>query len=180
MKRIVIFSILVLLATHATAFGASKIEISLAPAVSNPGIPRMGDHLTFRSVIANRGTTAAHGMVAWLSLVRVDPGKEQPVDLEDWSAQKAVSRGALNPCEQMVVEWPMRLIQAGDYRVVVSAAERSATGLVTSPFAAFRVAPKPVVESGRVIPVAVTVPLLISAIAVGRFMSNRRHERRTS
>ena len=44
----------------------------------------------------------------------------------------------------------MRLIQAGDYRVVVSAAERHAANLYASPFADFQVRRKPTVESTRI------------------------------
>lgn len=176
MKRITILIVFLLLAIHSAAFAADQIQISLAPAPFNPVAPRMGDHLTFRSVIINKGTSPAHGVVAWLGLVRVDPGKEQPVDLEDWSAQKAVSRGVVLPGEQIAVDWPMRLIQSGDYRVVVSAAERSAPGLVTSPFASFHVASKQVIESRRVIPVAIIMPLLIAVIAAGRFYRARRRE----
>ena len=36
-------------------------------------------------------------MIAWLSLVQVDLGKEQPVDLEDWSAHKVVTIASLAP-----------------------------------------------------------------------------------
>lgn len=176
MKRIAAFIVFIVLATHISAFATGPIEISLTPAAANPTAPRMGDNLTFRSVITNNGTTPVRGVVAWLGLVRVDPGKEQPVDLEDWSAQKAVTRTVLAPGEQLAVEWPMRLIQSGDYRVVVSAAERSARELVSSPFVSFQVAPKQVIESRRVLPVALGVPMLIALFALGRIMLRRKNK----
>lgn len=30
--------------------------------------------------------------MAWISLVEIDPGNEQPVDLEDWSAHKGIAQ----------------------------------------------------------------------------------------
>ena len=176
MKRIAAVIVFIALVAHVSAFAAGPIGISLAPATTNPTAPRMGDHLSFKSVITNKGTTPVQGVVAWLGLVRVDPGNEQPVDLEDWSAQKAVTRSVLAPGEQLVVEWPMRLIQSGDYRVVVSAAERSACELVSSPFVAFQVAPKKVIESRRVLPVALGVPMLIALFALGRIMLRRKNK----
>ena len=41
----------------------------------------MGDWLKFHSVVTNVAGRSAHGVVAWISLVQADPGKEQPVDL---------------------------------------------------------------------------------------------------
>jgi hypothetical protein len=55
----------------------------------------------------------------------------------------------------------MRLIQAGTYRVLVSATSRNGTGLVASPYVDFVVRQKPVVESKRVLPVAIGLPLLL-------------------
>ena len=65
----------------------------LKPAATNPTTPQMGDHLeNSEASSANTGANKAiDGVIAWISLVQVDKGKEQPVDLEDWSAHKAVS-----------------------------------------------------------------------------------------
>jgi len=122
----------------------------------------MGDNLAFHTVIRNTGAQAVDGVIAWISLVQIDKGKEQPIDLEDWSAHKAVTAASLPPGQTLATDWPMRLIQAGNYRVVVSAVSRDGTRLVASPFADFTVRQKPVVESQRVLPVALGVPLLLA------------------
>ncbi len=72
--------------------------------------------------------TPVDGLIAWISLVQIDKGKEQPVDLEDWSAHKAVTAASLAPGQSLETDWPMRLIQAGTYRVVVSAVSRERRG----------------------------------------------------
>lgn len=132
----------------------------------------MGDHLSFHSVIGNEGDTPINALVAWISLVQIDKGKEQPVDLEDWSAHKAVTTTSVPPHGTIQSDWPMRLIQAGHYRVVVSAVSRDGTRLVASPFVDFTVRQKPVVESQRVLPVALGIPMLIG---VGMLWRRRRH-----
>jgi hypothetical protein len=154
------------------AWAADPLRISLAPDRANPPSPQMGDSLTFHSVIENGGNREANGIVAWISLVQVDPGQEQPVDLEDWSAHKAVTQPLLQlqPGQQITVEWPMRLINAGAYRVVISAVDRETGHVMTSPFVDFNVRRKPVVESGRILPVAFGVPaIVLGLIAWGRF-----------
>jgi len=143
------------------AASAGTLSIDLEPAAGNPASPQMGDTLSFHTVIRNDAGTPVDGLIAWISLVEIDKGKEQPVDLEDWSAHKAVTAASLAPGQSVETDWPMRLIQAGTYRVVISAVSRDASGLAASPFVDFTVRQKPVVESRRVMPVAFGVPLLI-------------------
>lgn len=154
---------------------ASPLSVTLKPAPANPLSPQMGDRLTFQTAIRNSGSEPIDGLIVWISLVQVDKGKEQPVDLEDWSAHKAVTAATLRPGGTIKTDWPMRLIQAGHYRVVVSAATRNGQELVTSPFADFVVRQKPVVESQRVLPIAFGIPALIGAAMMWR--RNRRTKR---
>lgn len=154
------------------AWAADSLNISLVPDQANSPSPQMGDWLKFHSVVSNPGTQPAHGIVAWISLVQVDPGQEQPVDLEDWSAHKAVTQAVLLPGQQVTVEWPMRLIQAGAYRVVISAVDRETGHVMTSPFVDFQVRRKPVVESSRILPVAFGIPaLLLGVVGWRRYRS---------
>lgn len=112
----------------ATQADTGGIDVSLTAAAANPPSAQMGDRIAFASEIRNAGPTTADGLVAWLSLVRVDKGHEAPVDLEDWSANKAVALPPLAPGQRVRSEWPVRLIAAGRYRAVVSVAARSAPG----------------------------------------------------
>ena len=158
-------------AAPALAAEAMPVSIAIAPAASNPASPRMGDRLGFRTEIRNDGTAPVGGVIGWASLLRTDPGHEQPIDLEDWSAHKAITLPSLAPGEAVTTDWPFRLIASGTYRVVVSAATRDGAALATSPFADFAVRAKPVVESQRVLPVALGLPLLIGA---GMIVTARR------
>lgn len=153
---------------------AAPVSIAIQPAAANAASPQMGDHLNFHTVIRNDGTAPLDGLTAWISLVQVDPGHEQPIDLEDWSAHKAVTEAVLKPGQTIETDWPMRLIQAGHYRVAVSAASRSGTEPTSSRFLDFAVRQKPVVESQRVFPVALGIPLLLGVALLWQVRRNRK------
>ncbi len=182
MKRIgsVALLVAVVFAAAAAPAFASGLDISIQPAAGNPAQPRMGDRLTFHTVIRNADAKPVEGLIAWISLVEVDKGNEQPVDLEDWSAGRAITAGALPPAGIIQTDWPIRLIKAGDYRVVVSAATQKGTGLATSPFADFTVRQKPVVDSGRLLPVIIFVPGILAAAMFWRIWRTRAAGRKES
>ena len=140
--------------------------LTLRPDLGNSAAPTMGDHRRFWGNITNTGAKPLAGLVAWISLVEIDSGNEQPVDLEDWSAHKAITGAVLNPGQCLQTDWPMRLIKAGDYRVVVSVIDRSSRDVFASPMIEFHVNPKPVLQSARVLPIAFGIPLLITAAMV--------------
>jgi hypothetical protein len=167
------FLVLALLAVPVAASATAPLAITLFAGGQNPFSPQMGDRLTFHSVIRATGDVPVEGLVAWISLIRVDSGHEQPVDLEDWSALKAVTQASVAPGGQIQTDWPMRLIQTGDYRVVVSAVSRGADRVVTSSFADFHVRRKPVVESRRILPVALGMPFLMAGLALIRWIRKR-------
>jgi len=166
-------ALLTFAALPANAGAPAALSIDVTADAANPPSPMMGDRLAFHSVIRNTGGTTIKGLTAWIGLVRMDRGNEQPMDLEDWSAHKAITAATLAPGQSIETDWPMRLIQAGSYRVLVSAASRGATKLTASPFVSFGVRQKPVVESRRVTPVAFGVPLIL----VGMFLWRRRRTR---
>jgi hypothetical protein len=160
-----------------TAAAQTPLTLDLRPDEQNPSGPIMGDHLRFWSTITNTGAKPIKGLVAWISLVEIDPGNEQPMDLEDWSAQKAVTGAALEPGQSLRTDWPMRLIEGGDYRVVVSVTDRGGRRVFTSPTIQFHVRQKPVLQAGRVLPVAVGVPLLILGLMIYDKTRRRRPRR---
>jgi len=140
------------------------LNIALQADPSNPSQPMMGDKMRFHSTITNTGTAPIKGLVGWISLVEVDPGHEQPMDLEDWSAHKAITGTRLEPGAELKTVWPMRLIQHGDYRVVISATDRNQRRVYTSSTLQFHVTRKPVVKSSRILPVALGIPFLIGGL----------------
>lgn len=155
----------------------SPLTVTLSPAQDNPVRPQMGDRLLFHGVIRNGGSTPTAGVIGWMTLIRVDPEHEQAVDLEDWSAQKAVTAARLAPGGTIETDWPMRLIQAGHYRIAVSAVARGSDEAVVSSFVSFSVRDKPVVESKRVLPVALGFPVVLFSAVVMKHLTRRKHRR---
>lgn len=166
-----------LLTLGAAPASAAGLAVSLSAGGANPAHPQMGDHLTFHSTITNTDAAAHDGVIAWLSLIEVDRGQEQPVDLEDWSAHKVITQDTLLPGASITTDWPMRLIKAGHYRVVVSTISRNGAALTPSPFVDFTVKAKPVVESARVLPVAFGIPGLLAAFMLfGQIRHRKRRD----
>jgi hypothetical protein len=164
---------LLMLSASISAAAQAPVSLNLQSDAKNPATPVMGDHLRFWSTITNTGSSPIEGLVAWISLVEIDPGNEQPVDLEDWSAHKAVTGASLKPGEFLRTDWPMRLIKGGDYRVAVSVTDRGGRQVYTSPTVQFHVRQKPVLQAGRVLPVAAGIPLLF----IGLMIFNRTRRR---
>jgi hypothetical protein len=166
--------LLALVAGRPVAATAQDLGLTLSQDKANPPNPTMGNNLRFHSVITNRGDQPIEGLVAWISLVEVTPGHEQPMDLEDWSALKAVTGVRLAPGGSLETDWPMRLIQQGDYRVVVSVTTRDQHAVSTSPTVEFHVTQIPMVQSSRILPVTLGVPLLLIVWMVFRRWQSAR------
>ena len=142
-KGLILLAALIMLSLAAVpARAGGALTLDLHGDAHNPAEPTMGDHLRFWSTITNTGTKPISGLVAWISLVEIDPGNEQPVDLEDWSAHKAVTGATLGPGESLRTDWPMRLIKGGDYRVVISVTDRNHQTVFTSTTLEFHVRQK--------------------------------------
>lgn len=173
LQHLFLAGILILTVTLPVLAANGSVSLSLHPDPDNPVHPTMGDQLRFHSTITNTGDQPLEGLVAWISLVEIDSGNEQPMDLEDWSAHKAVTGAGLSPGVSLKTDWPMRLIKSGDYRVVISVTDRNRHIVYTSPTVEFHVTQKPVVESSRILPVAFGIPLFL----IGAVIFNKRRVR---
>jgi hypothetical protein len=155
------------------AVGPSPILVEL----SGPSQPlKMGDTPTFSGKVTNRGDRSLKGLIVYLSLVSLKPGEESPVDLEDWSAQKAVRIDELRPGQDNTQEWPMRLIQAGRYGVALTVVDPNETQPIISDLWTFDIASKPTLSSGRIVPVALGMPALL-LLLVGVYWLRSRSRR---
>jgi hypothetical protein len=138
--------------------GAASLQLS----VSKPErTMAMGDKPLFESVLTNTGARPVGSVVLYISLVNLDKGSEHPVDLEDWSAQKAVHLDRLEGGAVSKEQWPMRLIQSGHYGLFVTAVTGEDSRPVTSEILLFDIQPKKTVIPSRIWPVAGGVPLLL-------------------
>ncbi|WP_165982669.1 hypothetical protein [Dankookia rubra] len=149
---------------------AAQLAVTVTPDPRGPTAPRMGDRLAFRWMVVNHGASAATGMIVWLTLLRVDTGHEQAVDLEDWSTDKAVLVDNLASNNIIRRTWTLRLISSGTYRVLVGVATPDVPVPTVAASEAFTVAPKLVVESIRVLPVALGIPFTLGILLAFRLV----------
>jgi hypothetical protein len=157
--------ILLVIAGNSYADGNSFIQVSIqAP----KGALKMGDRPVFKGAVKNAGQHNLKGLVVYLSLVSLKPGHEHPVDLEDWSAQKAVRIDQLTPGETQKQGWPMRLIRAGRFGVALTVVDPLENRPVVSDLVPVDIQTKPTIASTRIFPVAVGEPLLL-LISLGLF-----------
>jgi hypothetical protein len=125
------------------------------------GALKMGDRPVFKGVVKNSGHRDLQGLVVYLSLVSLKPGHEHPVDLEDWSAQKAIRIDKMMPGETHKQDWPMRLIQSGRFGVALTVVDSLENRPIVSELVPFDIQTKPTVASNRILPVAIGEPLLL-------------------
>ena len=137
----------------------------------------MGDTPVFKGAVKNTGTETLDGLVVYLSLVSLEKGNEHPVDLEDWSAQKAVRIERLLPGEINRQQWPMRLISAGNFAVAQTVVSAGTTKPVISNLVEFNIQPKQLISSTRILPVVIGEPILILIFVLAVNVSRKLHRR---
>lgn len=155
---LVVISAFLLPVTVVFASNTSQIQVTLQRPV---GTMKMGETPAFIGTVTNVGKTSLKGVVVYLSLVSLEPGNEHPVDLEDWSAEKAVRIDRLSPGGTSTHQWSMRLIQAGRFGVALTVVDPREKRPIVSEIVPFDIQPKPTLVSKRILPVAIGEPLLL-------------------
>jgi len=118
-----------------------------------------GDYVTVEAQITNTGKEQVTDVTTYLSLV--DNENKLPVDLEDWSAEKGLHIGVIGAGQTLPLKWKIHFVKAGDYSLIVVAdAPASETPLV-SKITHFHVSHKQNLNPGKVLPVALGMPVLI-------------------
>jgi hypothetical protein len=131
---------------------------------------KMGNTPTFTGTVTNVGDHTLQHLVVYLSLVSLKPGHELPMDLEDWSAQKAIRIDKLSSGESHSQGWRMRLIQAGKFGIALTVVDPKENRPNVSDLLTFTIQPKPMLNSSRIIPVAWGEPvLLLAALALAHW-----------
>jgi hypothetical protein len=132
-----------------------------------------GDYVTVHCDVSNTGKSVLTDVTTYLSLV--DNASKMPVDLEDWSAERGLFIGTIEPGQTFPLDWKIHYVTAGDYSLIVVATGSGSELPETSQIVRFRVKPKRNLEAARVLPVALGEPvLLIFLMALVVFFRNRR------
>jgi hypothetical protein len=172
MKKLLFILFALIILSH-TVLAQDSITVSIKPKHIDG---KMGDVIEFESNVTNNGASPLKGLVAYISLIRVTEGQEIPMDLEDWSAQKADKIDLLGPDDSASSKWSMRLIDSGDYVVYITVVDKNRKTPIVSEVAELKIARRQQLNPNNVLPIAFGMPVLIILIflSVGIYRRLRR------
>jgi hypothetical protein len=134
----------------------------------------LGHKFTFRSTIVNGGHAAAHGLIAHLNIVGLDPSVY--VDPEDWSSHRTIYLDTLPAGGSKTITWHLQAVSAGKFDVYVAVFSRRAIATAPTTGAAIRVAvaDRRTLNSGGIVPLALGVPAFLGLLAFSVRVKRRR------
>ena len=135
----------------------------------------MGDKITYVGTITNNSDTAVDNIISYISLANITPGKEAPMDLEDWSANKAIKIDTIPPHGTYEGKWPMRLINSGSYVAYITVVNKGVITPISSAISHLEIKRVIRLNPNNVLPVAIGEPLLIGGIFM--FIAFKRRKR---
>jgi hypothetical protein len=182
-RRIAILVVLVAMVTgfpvpaFATAASATQVDDGTSLKIETPTNPLSGiagQYVNLPATITNTSDKPVKDVVAYVTLVETTPSQQAPVDLEDWSAHRAVTIDSLAPSESQNAAWELRLIKGGEYVVYVAAIEKGSSQAAVGPVVPLSVTAQKNLNPGGVLPVALGVPILVgTALFVPVFWRRR-------
>ena len=136
---------------------------------------QVGREFGFSSTITNGGARTATGLIAHLNVLSLDPGVY--VDPEDWSSSRTRYLPPLAAGASRRVAWTVDAVNGGRFAIYVSVVPRRPSGAiaVSAPLRA-RVAGRPTLDAGGVLPLAISLP---AALAILALLGVRRRRART-
>jgi hypothetical protein len=167
------------LATVLVALGVGTVARAAADQPATVDVDRtavsttLGRSFVFRSTVANHGTAPARGLVAHLNVLSLRDGVY--VDPEDWSSNRTRYLAPLAPGGTTTLNWKLQAVNTGSFGVYVAVLPSSGAAIAppTSRMVHVIVADRSTIDSGGILPLALGVPALLSAVAVG--VRLRRH-----
>jgi hypothetical protein len=121
-----------------------------------------GDFVTVRGTISNVGDEPVSDITTYLSLV--DTENKLPVDLEDWSAEKGLFIGTIDPGQVFPLDWKIHFVKAGRYNLVIIASRSDRSMPEVSGQTTLVVKSKQNLNPGKVLPVALGTPILVAFV----------------
>jgi hypothetical protein len=140
-------------------FADKNVSLSLTILSSKSLNGIAGDFVTVNAQISNTGKTPLTDITTYLSLV--DNENKLPVDLEDWSAEKGLHIGTIEPGQTLPLNWKIHFVKAGKYSLIIIAAESTSEIPQVSTITHFYVSPKHNLNPGKVLPVALGMPVFL-------------------
>lgn len=158
--------------------GSAQTSSGMPVKIESPSTPlsgTAGQYVNLPATITNTSGQPAKDVVAYVTLVETTSGQQAPVDLEDWSAHRAVTVGSLAPGETKNASWDLRLIKGGEYVVYASAIAQGSSQAAVGPEVPLSVTAQKNLNPGGVLPVALGVPMLAGAALFAPVYWRRKH-----
>ena len=133
-----------------------------------------GQYVRLPARITNTSKAPAKEIVAYVTLVEITNGQKAPVDLEDWSAHRAVTIGSLAPGQSRDASWRLRLVKGGDYVLYANAIDRGSSHAAVGKEIPLTVTAHKNLNPGGVLPVALGVPVLAGVALFAPVFVRRR------
>lgn len=134
-----------------------------------------GQYVNLPATITNTSDNPIKDIVAYVTLVETTSGQQAPVDLEDWSAHRAVTFDSLAPGATENASWDLRLIKGGEYVVYAAAIGKGSSQPAAGPEVPLSVTAQKNLNPGGVLPVALGVPILVGLTLFLPVFWRRRH-----
>ncbi len=161
-KTIIIATVLLAITVYCRSASA---EDHMTASIDPPSIQaNMGDRITYTGTIANNSDIPITNVIAYISLANVTQGKESPMDLEDWSANKAIKIDTIPPRGTYVGQWPMRLIDSGSYVAYITVVDKNIATPISSTMSPLEIKRLIRLNPHNILPVAIGEPILIGAV----------------
>jgi hypothetical protein len=164
MKRSMLLLLIILPAmiVHlASVYAATPLTVAIDP----PSIQaNMGEKITYTGTITNNSDKSVKNIIAYISLANVTEGKEAPMDLEDWSANKAIKVDSIPTHGTYEGKWPMRLIDSGSYVAYITVVDKNDNTPVSSTMSHLEIQRVISLNPNNVLPIALGEPILIGLV----------------
>jgi hypothetical protein len=152
-----------------------------APAVAGVGVTvdrtriatKLGRSFEFHSTITNTGREQADGLIAHLNVLSLRPGTY--VDPEDWASRRTRYLGSIPAGGSRTIRWKLEAVNEGSFGVYVAVLPgRASLGKPTvGPAVSVAVAERKTLNSGGILPLALGIPALVGALALGARLRRR-------
>ena len=175
MKKLILvlaITFLAIIANYTSASAAGRITVAINPLSVQA---KMGDKITYTGTITNNSDRAIENIIAYISLANITPGKEAPLDLEDWSANKALKVDTIPPHGTYEGQWPMRLIDSGSYVAYITVADKNDNMPVSSQMSRLEIKRILRLNPNKVLPVAIGEPAALGMVFI--LVASRRKKR---
>jgi hypothetical protein len=136
----------------------------------------LGHKFSLQSQVVNNGATAASGLIAHLNVLSLRP--DVYLDPEDWSSHRTRYLPAIPAGGSVTINWKMQAVNAGSIAVFIAVLPQNgeARPPATGPTVHVSIARRKTLNSGGILPLALGIPALLSALLVGAGVRRRRSD----